>query len=471
LVELQLIVNSLPVIAANPVSFYQCEPIDDYQMAFVLSTMDEQVLGDSQLASDYTVSYYVSAADAASGTSPLPNVYTNISSPQTIYVRVENNQTGCVNATGEIILEVEEGTQANTIAPNDPLTTQCDQTGANDGIGQFDLTQLTPILIGSNNPIDTQVFYFTTLSQAQAAIESNDYTTAIADGVTYQNSTPMLETMYAVLVNPVTNSNCPTLVPIVLTVNKLPEPMPQPGTLCVDPQTGVLLNTYTLTSNLSATTHTFVWTDSTGNILGTAPDLTVDTPGSYTVVATNIATQCVSLPVTTLVVQSQQATLSYVQSNYFSDSATITITATGTSIPDQGNSNYVYSLDYGPFQTSNVFTNVSAGLHLVTVQDLNGCSDATIEVFVVDYPKFFTPNADGINDTWNIFSLGETQPNAKIYIFDRYGKLIKQISPAGNGWNGTYNGEQLPSTDYWFSVEYEENGQNKVFKAHFSLKR
>ncbi|WP_026711746.1 T9SS type B sorting domain-containing protein, partial [Flavobacterium filum] len=471
LVQLQLIVNPLPVIAASPINFYQCEPIDDYQMPFVLSTMNPQVLGATQLPSDYTVSYYLSAADAASGTSPLPNVYTNISSPQTIYVRVENNQTGCVNATGEVILEVEEGTQANTIAPSDPLITQCDQTGANDGIGQFDLTQLTPILLGSNNPTGTVVYYFTTLAQAQAAILSNDYTTAIANAAAYQNVTPMVETMYAVLVNPATVSNCPTLVPIVLTVNKLPEPTPQPGTLCVDPQTGDLLNTYTLTSNLSGTTHTFVWTDSTGTILGTAPNLTVDTPGSYTVVATNIATQCVSLPVTTLVVQSQQATLSYTQSNYFSNSATITIIATGTSIPDQGNSNYVYSLDYGPFQTSNVFTNVSAGLHIVTVQDLNGCSDATIEVFVVDYPKFFTPNGDGINDTWNIFSLGETQPNAKIYIFDRYGKFIKQISPAGNGWNGTYNGEQLPSTDYWFSVEYQENGQNKVFKAHFSLKR
>ncbi|WP_276978846.1 T9SS type B sorting domain-containing protein [Flavobacterium filum] len=471
LVQLQLIVNPLPVIAASPINFYQCEPIDDYQMPFVLSTMNPQVLGATQLPSDYTVSYYFSAADAASGTSPLPNVYTNISSPQTIYVRVENNQTGCVNATGEVILEVEEGTQANTIAPSDPLITQCDQTGANDGIGQFDLTQLTPILLGSNNPTGTVVYYFTTLAQAQAAILSNDYTTAIANAAAYQNVTPMVETMYAVLVNPATVSNCPTLVPIVLTVNKLPEPTPQPGTLCVDPQTGDLLNTYTLTSNLSGTTHTFVWTDSTGTILGTAPNLTVDTPGSYTVVATNIATQCVSLPVTTLVVQSQQATLSYTQSNYFSNSATITIIATGTSIPDQGNSNYVYSLDYGPFQTSNVFTNVSAGLHIVTVQDLNGCSDATIEVFVVDYPKFFTPNGDGINDTWNIFSLGETQPNAKIYIFDRYGKFIKQISPAGNGWNGTYNGEQLPSTDYWFSVEYQENGQNKVFKAHFSLKR
>jgi valyl-tRNA synthetase len=107
----------------------------------------------------------------------------------------------------------------------------------------------------------------------------------------------------------------------------------------------------------------------------------------------------------------------------------------------------------------------------VTVQDLNGCQEATIEVYVVDYPLFFTPNGDGHNDTWNIFTLRETNPNAKIYIFDRYGKFLKQIAPAGQGWDGTFNGQNLPSTDYWFTVEYKENDQTKTFKAHFSLKR
>ncbi|NJM78616.1 MAG: T9SS type B sorting domain-containing protein [Flavobacterium sp.] len=92
------------------------------------------------------------------------------------------------------------------------------------------------------------------------------------------------------------------------------------------------------------------------------------------------------------------------------------------------------------------------------------------EIEVIDYPKFFTPNGDGFNDTWNIFGLSSI-PNTKIFIFDRYGKLIKQISPAGLGWDGSFNGEQLPSTDYWFTVEYEENQQAKVFKAHFALKR
>ncbi|MBS4039144.1 MAG: T9SS type B sorting domain-containing protein, partial [Flavobacteriales bacterium] len=80
------------------------------------------------------------------------------------------------------------------------------------------------------------------------------------------------------------------------------------------------------------------------------------------------------------------------------------------------------------------------------------------------------PNADSYNDHWNIIGLGP-QHQAKIYIFDRYGKLLKQISPGSNGWDGNFLGNPLPSTDYWFKVEYLENNQNKEFKAHFTLKR
>ncbi|HZW62389.1 MAG TPA: T9SS type B sorting domain-containing protein, partial [Flavobacteriaceae bacterium] len=62
---------------------------------------------------------------------------------------------------------------------------------------------------------------------------------------------------------------------------------------------------------------------------------------------------------------------------------------------------------------------------------------------------------------------------AKIYIFDRYGKLLKQLSPTGSGWDGMYNGEPLPSSDYWFTVEYyePEGTTKKQFSAHFTLKR
>jgi gliding motility-associated-like protein len=91
-------------------------------------------------------------------------------------------------------------------------------------------------------------------------------------------------------------------------------------------------------------------------------------------------------------------------------------------------------------------------------------------VLVINYPKFFTPNGDAFNDTWNIFDL-RNQINSRIYIFDRFGKLLKELSPKGTGWDGTYTGQPMPADDYWFTVEYSELGITKKFKSHFSLKR
>jgi valyl-tRNA synthetase len=157
-------------------------------------------------------------------------------------------------------------------------------------------------------------------------------------------------------------------------------------------------------------------------------------------------------------------TISTDQTFAFSDNATITVNVTG------GNAILLYSLDNGPNQTSNIFSDVYAGPHIVTVTDANGCTNLTQLVSIIGYPTFFTPNGDGFHDTWNIVGLGAS---AKVFIFDRYGKLVKQIVPSGEGWDGTLNGEPLIATDYWFTVDYSEpkTGESKVFHSHFSLKR
>ncbi|MEO1033531.1 MAG: T9SS type B sorting domain-containing protein, partial [Bacteroidota bacterium] len=135
-----------------------------------------------------------------------------------------------------------------------------------------------------------------------------------------------------------------------------------------------------------------------------------------------------------------------------------------------GPGDYEYSLDGGPWQSSGTFADVSAGGHEVTARDRNGCGLAVVSVFVLDYPRYFTPNGDGNHETWNIAGIGSS---AKIYIFDRYGKLLKQLSPTGPGWDGTFNGQLMPTSDYWFLLEYDEplTGQRRELKAHFALKR
>ena len=129
-------------------------------------------------------------------------------------------------------------------------------------------------------------------------------------------------------------------------------------------------------------------------------------------------------------------------------------------------------MDDGPFQESPIFEYVSSGYHTVTVIDEGGCSVPIVRtnILVIGYPKYFTPNADGYNDRWNIYEL-QDDVSSKIHIFDRYGKLLKEITPDGTGWDGTYNGRPMPGNDYWFVVEYRENDILKKFKSHFSLKR
>lgn len=133
--------------------------------------------------------------------------------------------------------------------------------------------------------------------------------------------------------------------------------------------------------------------------------------------------------------------------------------------------NYLFTLDDTLMQQSNVFKNLSSCIHKLKIQDLNGCSksDLEMDLFVLGYPPYFTPNGDGYNEYWNINC--NDIVNAKITIFDRYGKLIKQFESSELGWDGTFNGKDLPSTDYWFTIEYESNGQKKQFKNHFTLKR
>jgi gliding motility-associated-like protein len=105
----------------------------------------------------------------------------------------------------------------------------------------------------------------------------------------------------------------------------------------------------------------------------------------------------------------------------------------------------------------------------VYVNDTNGCGIVSRTISVIGVPKYFTPNNDGVNDFWNVKGIND-RFNAKttIYIFDRYGKLLKQINPAGPGWDGTFIGAPLPSDDYWYTIKLEDGRQTK---GHFSLKR
>ena len=209
-------------------------------------------------------------------------------------------------------------------------------------------------------------------------------------------------------------------------------------------------------------------TTSPSGVNGTWNPAIVDnmTSGSY--VFTPDANQCATDQTINVVVNPSNTLtdFSWTVTEAFSNNQMITI------FPTVANGDYSYRLDDGPFQASPVFEFVSAGFHTVTVIENKGCSSPITKsnILVIDYPRFFTPNGDGYNENWNIFSLRD-DPTAKIHIFDRFGKLLKEITPNSGGWNGLYIGRPMPSDDYWFVVEYTEQDILKKYRSHFSLKR
>ena len=146
---------------------------------------------------------------------------------------------------------------------------------------------------------------------------------------------------------------------------------------------------------------------------------------------------------------------------------------TGTAISGAGDAtSYEYQLDNGAWQTEPVFNYVAPGNHTISAREINGCGNATSQQFrLIGYPRFFTPNSDGYNDTWNV--VNDSGAISKVFIFDRFGKLLKQLNPSSGGWDGSFNGKAMVADDYWFLIEYKDpvTGSIREFSGNFSLIR
>ena len=461
-VELKLIVRPMPEpnnlppaieCAINTTASYPFELEKDHTPI---------ILKDMVRPQDYKVSYYatqVAAENAVTGTQ-LNTPYLNKSNPEVVWARIEHKEYGCF-VVGSFELQVREEVLVNR--PKTALAACGIQTG-NLRTATFDLTTKESEILGSLTPSDYTISYYENYN-ATTKVTSNP----IAIPTAYQN-TRNNQVVYAEVVRN-DGTACTSVVDFTLQVNLNPIPvLDEEYIICVDPETNQLISggEKILNSGLLAATHTFEWLLN-GTVIPDATDsvYTAVEPGEYQVIATHKGTGCSSIPpAVTNVVASSYPTIESAQSisSSFSSNHTIQIIATGRGT-------YEYSLEGSPYQESGIFENVKPGVYTYTVRDVNGCLDPISNVvFAADYMRFFTPNGDGMNDEWNIIGLSE-EAKARILIFDRYGKLLKEIRPEGKGWDGTFNGYSLPANDYWFVVEYQENGQQKEFKSHFTLKR
>ena len=392
--------------------------------------------------------------------------------PQTIYTGIVNAETGCyIGGVQSFELIVQPG--AIAVAPAGPFVI-CDNLAPSDGFAEFDLEDVTDQqvselragILAGQDPSVFQITFHETVEGAEAGEDA-------------------LVFPYVNIINPqrvyvrVTNTDnlyepqCYAVAELVLKVESLPEIVLGDGyRLCVDangnpvPEEDGSPSPPVIDTGLDPNLYTFQWALDGVMLPGeTGPSIIALQGGAYTVTVTELASGCESTASATVTVSSPPFEYGARLSNgAFAGTHVIEVTA-------EGEGDYEYQLDNGPFQDGNIFEGVEPGDHTVTIRDRSGCGSVTIEVGVIDYPPYFTPNNDGYHDTWNIIGMASGDPAARIYVFDRFGKLLKQLSPMGPGWDGTYNGSPMPSSDYWFRVEYTEDGNAKEFKGHFTLKR
>ena len=182
-------------------------------------------------------------------------------------------------------------------------------------------------------------------------------------------------------------------------------------------------------------------------------EINVDESGIYTVEVTNNE-GCSSIKTITLT----QIDAPIIESISSEGSSIIVITL--------NTGDFEYSLDGNIYQSSNIFSEIEGGLYTIYVREINGCGIVTQDILHFVIPKFFTPNGDNTNDTFNLKGI-EYFSTSEVYIFDRYGKLIKSNKNSSFAWDGTFNNRSLPTSDYWYIIKIDDT----EFRGHFTLKR
>ena len=437
--------NIEPLPTAHAVTpFRECDDDDDGAYPFDTSRVYQELTrGQINISvAYYDVDYNLLFTDT------LPNPY--ITNDQKIIARVENNPSenspSCYEET-EIEFVVDNTPNFNQI----PTLMLCDDSdGVIDNKAIFDTQYIeTDILDGQT---DIALAYYDSNGNALPSPLPALFTTS--------STSIRVELMSTI------NNSCISEGFVDFEVIENPS-------FDLDPQAVLCLNEGILDIGIRnpADNYFYLWEhideNNTATVVGTSPSLSVSKGGEYILTATVPGSLACTTSKKIDVLTSELAKLrekDIIIGGFSSTENTIEILVDNLGIGD-----YEYAVGNSNFQNEPYFTQIRPGIQTISVRDKIGCGISQVQVGVVGYYKYFSPNNDGINDTWQILGLKTTFNSlSNVYIYDRYGRFLTRISGPDETWDGSYQGQPLPADDYWFRLELEDG---RVYTGHFSLIR
>lgn len=471
-VEVVLITLESPDIA-QPEAIGICDDNADGVAQFDLTIRSEAILNGLS-ASDYTVEYYED--DSFTALIADPSNYTNVSNPQTIYVLVTNNETGCSSET-TLILEVY-----NLPVINDPTPFElCDSNNPGDQTEAFDLSLKNSEITGGTTGLI--VSYHLSLADAQAG------TAALA--IPYNNSSNP-ETVYVRVEDEATGCfSTTTLELIVLEVPLITNP--DPVTVCGDTDGTATFDLANIAAQVLEGTVDITITfhldqadaDSNTNALS-SPYTNVENPQTLYIRATSDITGCFTTTTVTLNVESVPTLENIATEPVCPDPNALGLTATfdltayeALSGLDTNDYSFTYHTTSSDAENGtnaipdpvNYVNSSDVEIIYIRVSSANGCIGiAQYEISVIEceivVPEGISPNSDGFNDTLIIPGL-DLHPNYELKIFDRRGLLVYFGSGSAEAWDGRaveQNGELLPVGTYFYTLQLNDPPGSNSFE-------
>ena len=440
--EKKVTIYESPIISIKPIVLAECDSNDEFpedeKTTFNLSSGNNKITLNNN---DYEVYFYHSTTEAIADSqniNALTNDYKNTQQDEILIIKVTQPNSNCYSL-GSMILHVDKNIE---LLPSPFYSCALSEEKAN-----FYINNIKEHIKKELNLPDTVVLF---LYQNN---EDFQLRTNPLNG-------DFLSTNTTLFIRAENDSKCYGSGKITISTMAVPKiKASETVYICKNNPNIVALGNGIVNLN-EVSNYTYLWSTKE-----TTPTIETKKTGTYTLTLTNLS-GC-SSTTTYEVLYSSLAKIDNITVDETENSNNVVVT-----LNDPQKYRYSIQLEGGnivPFQNTPFFQNVPGGIHELIIENLDGCGSIKKEIVIINFPKYFTPNGDGYNDYWNVKGTN-TAANSKsvIRIFDRYGKLLKQIFPNSNGWDGTFNGQALPSDDYWYTVVLEDG---REIKGHFALKR